>query len=117
METYKQHIVFQYAWQAPEGTRNFSSTPVFTTNADGTTLLATPYHKEIPYLESFTRPGSTFIKLDAYGYSPVQFTQDRRYLLTKDGIMDWRTNRPIKNRSFPSDYTDLSKDGTINSIL
>ena len=106
-------FVFQYAWQAPEGTRNFSSTPVFTTNADGTTLLATPYHKEIHIWNLLPDRAQLLSKLDAYGYSPVQFTQDRRYLLTKDGIMDWRKNRPIKNRSFPSGYADLSKDGTI----
>ncbi len=104
---------FMYAWQAPEGTTNFSSPPAFTTNSDGSAFLAAPYYKEIHIWHILPDRAELLSILDAYGYSPVQFTQDGRYLLTRYGIIDWRKNRPIKNSSFPSGYIDLSKDGTV----
>ena len=106
-------FVFQYAWQTPEGTRYFSSTPIFTTKKDGTTLLATAFYEEIHIWRILPDRAQHLSRLDTNGISPVRFTQDGRYLFTNSGLIDWRTNRTIKNRSFPSGYTDLSKDGTI----
>ena len=106
-------FVFMYAWRVPEGTTRFNSPPAFTTKSDGSAFMAAPYYKEIHIWHLLPDRAELLSKLDTFGYSPVQFAQDGRYLLTRDGIIDWRKNRPIKNSSFPSGYIDLSKDGTV----
>lgn len=102
--------VFQYAWEGA-----FVSSPVFMTDADGSTVLAGNGKNGIHIWKLLPDKPQLLTTLNAE--EPVQFSPDGRYLFANQDdysqIWDWRTNRPIKHSPSIPIFVSLSQDGSV----
>ncbi|MDE0682420.1 MAG: T9SS type A sorting domain-containing protein [Candidatus Poribacteria bacterium] len=108
-------FVFQYAWQVPELLNSPMPTLAFTSNTDGSTVLAASGDSELHIWKLLSDGPQLLTTLDG-GYHPVHFSPDGRYLFARrDGysqVWDWQTGTPLEHPSIPV-YFDISRDGAI----
>ena len=108
-------FVFQYAWQVPELLNSPIPTLAFTSNTDGSTVLAASGDLEL-YIWKLLAGGPQLLTTLDGGYHPVHFSPDGRYLFaSRDGysqVWDWQTGTPLEHLPIPV-YFDISRDGTI----
>ncbi len=97
--------VYQYKWETA-----FQQSPAFTTDADGSTLIAAQKDKNM-HIWKLTDDKPELLNTIETGY-PVKFTPDGRYLIANDMIWDMKTSRHIYHPTIP-DYSDINKDGTV----
>ena len=102
-------FAFKYAWEAS----GFYYPPEFTTQSDGSTLLAAAAGDLKIWKLSPSQP-QLLSTLKGYGDSPVLFTADNKYLFTANDeatqLWDWRMETPIEHSTIP-DYFAISQDG------
>ncbi|MCY3742339.1 MAG: T9SS type A sorting domain-containing protein [Candidatus Poribacteria bacterium] len=108
-------FVFQYAWQVPELLNSPMPTLAFTSNTDGSTVLAASGDLELHIWKLLLDGPQLLTTLDG-GYHPVHFSPDGRYLFARrDGysqVWDWQTGTPLEHPSIPV-YFDISREGGI----
>ena len=108
-------FVFQYAWQVPKLLSISIPTLAFTTNTDGSTVLAASGRSELRIWKLLSDGPELLTTLDS-GYHPVHFSPEGRYLFaSRDGyaqVWDWQTGTPLEHPSIPV-YFDISRDGSI----
>ena len=108
-------FVFQYAWQVPELLNSPIPTLAFTSNTDGSTVLAASGDLELHIWKLLADGPQLLTTLDG-GYHPVHFSPDGRYLFaSRDGysqVWDWQTGTLLEHPSIPV-YFDISRDGSI----
>ena len=108
-------FVFQYAWEVPELLNSPIPTLAFTSNTDGSTVLAASGDLELHIWKLLADGPQLLTTLDG-GYHPVHFSPDGRYLFaSRDGysqVWDWQTGTPLEHPSIPV-YFDISRDGAI----
>ncbi len=100
---------YMYAWR----TSTLASSPVFTTIADGSTVIAATIDKEINIWKVFLNTTRHLTTLNGEG--PLHFSPDSRYLYSNQDenlqIWDWQKSRPIHHTSHP-EYVSVSQDGS-----
>ena len=108
-------FVFQYAWQVPELLNSPIPTLAFTSNTDGSTVLAASEDLELRIWKLLLDGPQLLTTLDG-GYHPAHFSPEGRYLFaSRDGyaqVWDWQTGTPLEHPSLPV-YFDISRDGSI----
>ena len=98
-------FVYQYAWETA-----FWQSPAFTTDADGSTLIAAHKNDNI-HIWKLTEDKPILLNT-VEGGSPLKFTPDGHYLITDGIIWDRQTNMPIYHPTIPH-FSDINKDGTV----
>lgn len=108
-------FVFQYTWQVQDFLNSPIPTLAFTSNTDGSTVLAVSGDLELEIWKLLADDPQLLTTLGG-GYHPVHFSPDGRYLFaSRDGysqVWDWQTGTPLEHPSIPV-YFDISRDGAI----